>query len=476
MTDFTLVDDAYIHLRYARNLVEHGTFVYNPGEAVFGLTSPLYGLFTAALYALFGDSVEVAVVATNVLLWTAAGALIARRLPHGPRLPLMALFLLAPVFVDNQLLGMETSLFVLLLVGALDAAQRGRVLSAALWYGPALITRPEAVLLAPFLLLAVVKGLGARAALGRLLRPATLLALLGPGLCWAAFALYSYGSILPQSMVAKSGWNSAHYDGIFSLQSALLAVPRLSFLPFVDYFPGAIQWLLTAAVLLGLGWVIAVNVRRGDLFSRAWLGFYLIYVAFYLAGKGATEASWYAVPSSVALLCAAAPALPRWLSDPERRLPQFALVALLLLASTAATIQRGPLLKSYVEGYGSCAEFLEGHGDPAARAEARVVIGEIGVFGFRSSHPIVDAGALVSPEVLAWKNAGFSFTRIVRESRAASFVISRRALELNEYPSLACVWADEAERAWFDEHCRPLAQFKDKHTYEVLTSVALGAR
>jgi hypothetical protein len=469
-TNFVLVDDAYIHLRYARNLIDHGYFAYNAGEAVFGLTSPLYGLVTAGLYGVFGGQVEVAVIVLNTLIWTLTGALLAKELPPGPRLGLLGLFLLAPVFVDNQMLGMETPLFVFLLVGAAQAARNGKVLQSALWFGPALITRPEAVLLVPFLLYGVARAHGPQGALKRLTHPKALLALLGPGIAWATFAIMTYGSIIPQSMLAKTGWNSTHYDGFVSFKNAVFTVPRLSFLPFLDYFPVALQWGMSLGLIGAIGWVVRCNILRGSAASRAWLGFYLVYLGFYIAGKGATEASWYAVPSSVALLCASAPAIPGWFSLAEKRWPQWAIIGLLLLASTAASIKRGPLLKSYVEGYGESADFLESYGDPIARPSNKVVIGEIGVFGFRSSHPVVDVGALVSPEVLPWKNAGHSFTRIVQEANAGFFVISNRALELNMYPSVGTVWADDAEREWFDTHCRSIAKHLDKHTYEVLSA------
>ena len=49
VTDFVLVDDAYITLRYARNAAEGGSLVHNSGEAVFGVTSPLWGFVTSAM-------------------------------------------------------------------------------------------------------------------------------------------------------------------------------------------------------------------------------------------------------------------------------------------------------------------------------------------------------------------------------------------------------------------------------------------
>ena len=468
MTKFTLVDDAYIHLRYARNLAEQGAFVYNPGEAVFGLTSPLFGLVAACLYFVFGSHIEVAVIVFNILLWSAAGVLIAKELPERSRLPLMALFLLAPVFVDNQMLGMETPLLVLLLAGTVRAARRGRITTACLWYGPALITRPEAVLLSPFLLILVAAEHGWGPGMKRLLQPKPLACLLTPGVLWVIFAVTNYGSLIPQSMVAKTGWGSTHYDSIFTLQNAILTVPRLSFLPFIDGFPRATQWVLGGVLLLGVLWVLIANLANGTRSSRTWLGFYVVYITFFLVGKGATEASWYAVPSSVALLCAAAPCLPRWLTATRPLRTPLVLILGLGGLSVVAAAQRAPLLKYYVDGYGACADFLEARAQPDTAKDTKVAIGEIGVFGFRTTMKVVDVAALVSPETLPWRNEGLSFIRMVQLSGSKYFVISDKAVTTNTYPAIAAVWIGDEEKAWFDGRCKKIAQFKDKHVYEVM--------
>jgi len=42
------LDDAWIHLGYARNLLAHGYYTYNPGSVQTGATSPLWTLTLAA--------------------------------------------------------------------------------------------------------------------------------------------------------------------------------------------------------------------------------------------------------------------------------------------------------------------------------------------------------------------------------------------------------------------------------------------
>ncbi|MEO0660253.1 MAG: hypothetical protein AAFZ87_01820, partial [Planctomycetota bacterium] len=312
VTGGVLVDDAYITLRYALNGAEHGALVYNLGEPVFGVTSPLWGFVTMALAWAFGRAgLEAAVLGLGVALWTlcvrraalitceAAGPAAARGV--------LAVLLFAPVFVDNQLLGMETPLVAWLAVEALAAARAGRIRGAAAWTGLLVVARPEGVLFAPALVLLGSARSGARALARELTRPAELLLLLGPGLAWIAFALHRYGAVLPQSMLAKSGWNSAHYDALASLENAWFGVARLTFAPFVDYLPSAGAHALTASIVMLVAAVAAVNVRGGTAWSRAALLTYGVYIGFYLAGKGATEASWYAVPSSLLLTVAASP-------------------------------------------------------------------------------------------------------------------------------------------------------------------------
>ena len=58
------IDDCYIVLAYARNVIEHGDFFsYNHGLTTTGITSPLYCLVLAFLHLFSGDwLVDIAIV------------------------------------------------------------------------------------------------------------------------------------------------------------------------------------------------------------------------------------------------------------------------------------------------------------------------------------------------------------------------------------------------------------------------------
>lgn len=462
VTHGVLVDDAYITLRYARNLALSGSLVYNPGEPVFGVTSPLWALVTTELYALFGDGATWAVTVLNIALWSVVAWIAARAAPPRARLWTALLVLWAPVFVDNQLLGMETPLFALCVLAAARWAFQGRLVPAAACAGWMLVARPEGVLALPLLAWGAVSARGARAAVRALARPWPLFLVLAPGLAWTAVALWAYGSPIPQSMIAKSGWNSDHYGGLTSLEWALLVFPRLTLVPWVDALPRAAARACALAVIALVVWIARANARRGSAWSRGWLAFYALYLAFYLAGRGATEASWYAVPPSLALILAAGPVLPRRLARPA---PTWALAALLVLASAALVRLRAPLLRSYVDSYASLAAALDRQ-SAALGTHPRVAVGEIGVFGFCTRASIVDLGALVSPEVLPLKNRGHSFLGIVRETGCDAFVIRQDALDRNAYPTVGPVWAGERERDFLNR-CERLASAGGAHLYRV---------
>ncbi|HQQ79233.1 MAG TPA: hypothetical protein PLB01_17930, partial [Thermoanaerobaculia bacterium] len=194
------VDDAYITFRYARNLVEGAGLVYNPGERVLGTSAPLFALILAGLRSLTGAAIPALAFLVGAACLPAcavAGYRLARR-AAGP--------LLAGVFVAAALSphaslevfasGMETPLYLLGLLFAVELACRGRDTAAFAVASGLFFLHPDAAALVPALLFAV------RAARGRL--PWRELALgLAPAAAAAGALAWAYGSPLPHSVTAK---------------------------------------------------------------------------------------------------------------------------------------------------------------------------------------------------------------------------------------------------------------------------------
>ena len=197
------IDDAYITFRYARNLLAGHGFVYNPGEHVLGTTTPLYTALMAAEKLLL-PALDYPALArwTNALADAGTAvvlALLCARLLDAPWLGLAcaSLWAVHPASVTFAIGGMETSLYILLLVLTLYAYAAGRSVASAVLCGVATLTRPDALLLAAPLFAHMLwqrRRIPWRAGLAFAL-------VIAP---WAAFATLYFGSPLPHSVAAKT--------------------------------------------------------------------------------------------------------------------------------------------------------------------------------------------------------------------------------------------------------------------------------
>ncbi|MCP4574512.1 MAG: hypothetical protein GY838_19345 [bacterium] len=232
LRDYT-TDDTFIHLRYAGNLLDRGEFSFNPGEATYGATSPLW-IFVLAFFLKLGLApltaawVAGALAGTGVLLLADA---IIERLTFPSLWKTAALLLIAvdAWFLRWTFSGMETPLATLLtllllwpLVSGRDLAwglkQRplwARYLAWGVAAGMVGLVRPEMLLVAPLALpwllwFEYFRAGGAEGPSGRWrARPhAPLLAaacgwlvVTGP---WFVYARLSFGRFLPETAAAKS--------------------------------------------------------------------------------------------------------------------------------------------------------------------------------------------------------------------------------------------------------------------------------
>ena len=148
------LDDAYISYRYAQNLVEGHGLVYNPGEAVEGITNLLWALLVAVGIALgFKANATghvlglVSGVAALLAVWDYARVALPRSrawvaaLAPWPVLTSVSFALWATS-------GMETALFTAATTAALAAQARGRIGAAMGAAAVATFTRPDGVLVA----------------------------------------------------------------------------------------------------------------------------------------------------------------------------------------------------------------------------------------------------------------------------------------------------------------------------------------
>ncbi|MGD0174967.1 MAG: hypothetical protein ABSC61_11175 [Anaerolineales bacterium] len=207
------IDDAFITFRYARNLLEGSGPVFNPGERVLGTTTPLYmGLLTIVSLPLGGAHAPFPVIALLInALADALTCLLLIAVGRSLRLPAAGwaaalLWAVSPMSVTFAVGGMETSVYVLLLVSVFYFRLREKLYVMSFLSGLAFLCRPDALLLiAPLwieLFIRLLQRNGLRPALGKILLVS--LPLLGILIAWFAFAYSFYGTLLPHSMLAKS--------------------------------------------------------------------------------------------------------------------------------------------------------------------------------------------------------------------------------------------------------------------------------
>jgi hypothetical protein len=244
-----LIDDTYISLRYARNLVQGHGPVFNPDERVEvgrrqafdrveGYTNPSF-VMLAALFLRCGlDPIPwlrgVLLLALLAALW---GTVRLERLalPAAvPGLP-VSLVLLAPLqaLAFWAVCPMETMLFTALLVWgvllAIEESRSQRLSGAAVVFALLTLTRPEGIALFVVATTATACHERLRADCLQVRRHVVNIvifsAFLAPHLLWR---YWYYGAWLPNTLSAKTTWSRSQLEaGITALKDWMLVHPLL---------------------------------------------------------------------------------------------------------------------------------------------------------------------------------------------------------------------------------------------------------
>lgn len=201
-------DDAFIALRFARNISQGLGPCFNPGEPSYGFTSPLWVYLLAFLKTL-GTNLLLTSKILSFLMGLAViiffVLLAGRTLNHSLSL-LLGLLALAtdPWFLRWSPSGMESSLsaaLVLLSILLFDAGRRGRIsfLLAGFSSGLMFLVRPEGAWLA---IAAGIMLIAESKWRGLLLFFLAFLTLVFP---WLLFAHATFHHLLPNTFIAKAG-------------------------------------------------------------------------------------------------------------------------------------------------------------------------------------------------------------------------------------------------------------------------------
>ncbi|MBI5058635.1 hypothetical protein HZB60_02500 [candidate division KSB1 bacterium] len=151
MYSFYLYDDAFITFRFVENLVSGQGFLYNAGERVQGISTPLWGLVLAAPTAA-GLRLVWSARTLGLLLDAVIALLVYRRLRDEGRARAatvaVGLFALDLFLAKTAVSGMESSLFLLMTMGAMLLLLDGRLIASAVIVAASVFVRPEGALCA----------------------------------------------------------------------------------------------------------------------------------------------------------------------------------------------------------------------------------------------------------------------------------------------------------------------------------------
>jgi hypothetical protein len=399
------VDDFFITYRYAWNLLHALGFVFNPGERVYGLTDPGFGL----LLALVGWVIRIPIpdLGTGLTGFAMVGvALLLLREQEcretDSRIPeaLVAgtLAIASSLLWVNQGAGVFWALFLLL--GAARIGIRLPWLAGAL-AGLAVWMRPDAAIGVAALF--VLLWMEERRLPWRFALVAALVVLAGGAATWSWF-----GAVLPNTLAAKQGlgegsaFRTAGIGGFWRALEPIL--PR--------HWGHAWRWIALAGALGQIPlW------RRSGRAGRTLIAYSLALALLYPL-LGVPFCLWYLVPSVFAALYGLvflAGDVGRWIAGRLRRAerehsgPFAAALVFAFLVPFVSSLVPANLRwldrhdwQPHLVVYRAAALWLRDHSEPGED----VAYVEIGVWGYYSQRTVVDLLGLVTPSSIPYARRG----------------------------------------------------------------------
>ena len=397
-----LIDDAYIYFRYALNAASGRGLVYNPGQMVFGATSPIY-TFILTLGAIAGLNLIHASVLLGVALdFISAMLLLAIGKKLGTDLTgwLSALLVsLAPKAVIPSLSGMETSLFTLLITLCLACLVYQQAGAAIILAGIAGATRPEGLALLGVVVVYV-------ALQERRVRFRESFLAATPILLWLVISRIFYREWIPNSIRAKAvvfpGFPNPLHDSVLIMRYISNPFEFTSTIP-------ELGWMNLA--ILCVGGIGLIHVIRGSKAIRPFVIWSVIIGAAY-AVVNRSMFPWYLGPFFPLSALALAVALGRFTDSDQlhawldRSLPHAAgvvrasILAVFGFMLSASSIAAGRVVRQDQDHreavYLRMGEWFSDH----LRPDEVVASVEIGAISYGYRGPVLDLTGLVSPEVL----------------------------------------------------------------------------
>jgi hypothetical protein len=406
------IDDAFITFRYAQNLLDGHGLVYNPGEAVLGTTTPVYALLMTGLGLLFGGGqvpfptislvANALVDSVTCLLLVKLGETLGYRRAG---LSAAMIWAIAPYSVTFAIGGMETSLFVLMMVSTLYLHSTNRPILASFFAALGVLTRPDALLFIMPLIFERLRQIGMHWRRRRQLQNTAageIAAFGGPLTIWAVIGFIVYGNPIPHSILAKVAAYRLPADAALTRLLQHYGTPFLGHDVLGIWWIGAGLLIYLTLFLIGASGVVQKNIHTWPLFAFPWI--YLI--AYAMANPLIFR--WYLTPPLpfyfLGILIGVERIGNRW--KPPAVLAIFtALTFLSTLTGWTLHPDHGPKNPApemaYIKLellYQRAAEELQDQIGP----DQVLAAGDIGALGYYTGARILDTIGLISPQSLPY--------------------------------------------------------------------------
>jgi arabinofuranosyltransferase len=358
----TEIDDALIYARYIANALAGKGLVFNPGELINALTSPLFAyLLLGTSWLMHGQVLLATVLLSGILLFFAV-VLAERLVPF-------AGFLVVCTSYFYTLLGMETALFLFLLVLTLTLYVERRDYWLPLASILLVLTRAEGGAMVLFIAIGLYRQ-------GRLPKWTSYLPVAAVVVIYLLLNYHWYHSLIPSSATSKLGQGRSGIWGRWP--TAFLQCSRqlkTDFLPMFYIMP-----------LVAGGAAYSLWRYRSEPITRIILGFSGVALAFYVVFN-IPGYRWYFAPFIFFAMLAACRVIP------STKIWQWASIGLfaLVLATSFRILYR---TVAAPDGAIAMGRWL----DQNTAVDSRIEASETGKIGYYSHRYLIDSLGLTTPK------------------------------------------------------------------------------
>jgi hypothetical protein len=388
------LDDAWIHLTYARNFALHEQWAFRLGETSAGSTSPLWTILLA-----IGFLLKLAPYLWPFFLgWVILTLLgiqaesVTRRLvsTYRPRIPWVGFFFVTAWHLTwSAVSGMETLLqgFLIFYVLSMLLVEPGRYLALGFLTGLSIWVRPDGItLLGPLIFTALLiekRDKQRGSAIARIL--------IGFSALFVPYLLFNLA-------ISGHPWPNTFYAKQAEYQAAWLALGLTDRLnnyllpilasPFIALLPGAVLWM-------------GRRIRSWDWAAIAGLLWFVGYLGLYFLRLPAYQHGRYIIPAFPILYLWGILGLAEYVTSPNanRRIALVwtSLTAALCLLFTVVAARQNAADVAWIENeMVGTAKWV----DENLPSDALLAVHDIGAIGYYDQQPIIDLAGLVSPDVI----------------------------------------------------------------------------